>query len=93
MFPILGGSSVRSRQQYYNYGSGNELKDISRGGNSRATRSHIKSGLSSAARSPRSTEFPQDNGITVKTSYTVERSLSDTDEASLVSHEGEKTKP
>jgi hypothetical protein len=90
MFPILGGSSVRSRAQYYNYGSGNELKDISRGGNSRVNKSMTKSGLSSATRSPRSPDFPLDNGITVKTSYTVERSQSDTDEASLVSHEGDK---
>jgi hypothetical protein len=93
LFPILGGSSVRSRQQYYNYGSGNELRNISQSKTSRAVKdSRIsKSGLSSSAsRSPISTQFSQDNGITVKTSYTVERSQSDTDEASLVSHENEK---
>jgi hypothetical protein len=93
LFPILGGSSVRSRQQYYNYGSGNELRNISQSKTSRAAKgSRIsKSGLSSSAsRSPISPQFSQDNGITVKTSYTVERCQSDTDEASLVSHENEK---
>jgi hypothetical protein len=86
VFPILGGSSVRSRQQYYNYGSGNELKNMDKSANSRV----VKSGVSSVSRSPKSPHFPQDIGITVKTSYTVERSQSDTDEASLVSHEGDK---
>jgi hypothetical protein len=46
--------------------------------------------MSSAVRSPIASNFPHDNGITVKTSYTVERMNSDTDEASLVSHENEK---
>jgi hypothetical protein len=50
----------------------------------------MKSGVSSVVRSPTSPHFAHDNGITVKTSYTVERTHSDTDEASLVSHEGEK---
>jgi hypothetical protein len=86
VFPILGGSSIRSRQQYYNYGSGNELKNMDKSAHSRI----VKSGVSSVVRSPMSPHFPIDNGITVKTSYTVERSQSDTDEASLVSHEGEK---
>lgn len=91
VFPILAGSTNRSRQKYYNYGSGNELKDVTIKGGSRATRSHIKSGISSNARSPRSAVFPEhENGITVKTSYTVEHTHSDTDEASLVSHEMEK---
>jgi hypothetical protein len=46
---------------------------------------------SSTVRSPQRAAFPHgDPGITVKTSYTVERSMSDTDEASLVSHEDEK---
>ncbi|KAH3946568.1 hypothetical protein HBH53_129600 [Parastagonospora nodorum] len=91
IFPVLAGSTTRSRQQYYNYGSGNELKDISANANSRNPRSRTsKSGLSSIARSQTSPPFPHDNGITVKTSYTVERMHSDTDEASLVSHENEK---
>jgi hypothetical protein len=85
IFPVLGGSSLRSRQ-YYNYGSGNELKNIDKSANSRM----VKSGVSSVCRSPHSPSFPRDNGITVKTSYTVERSQSDTDEASLVSHENDK---
>jgi hypothetical protein len=93
LFPVLGGSSVRSRQQYYNYGSGNELKEIGRSGHSgiskgiRAPKSVLSS---SASKSPLSPTFPHDTGITVKTSYTVERIQSDTDEASLVSHENEK---
>jgi hypothetical protein len=88
LFPILGGSTMRSRQQYYKYGSNNELRDIPRSGNSRA---HKSVGTSSTIRSPERAAFPhEDVGITVKTSYTVERSLSDTDEASLVSHEDEK---
>ncbi|KAF1932823.1 uncharacterized protein M421DRAFT_416433 [Didymella exigua CBS 183.55] len=82
LFPILGGSSARSRNNYYNYGSGNELKNV--GGASQNKRSlHNDTAISS----PRSGVFGQGDGITVKTSYTVQHSKSDTDEASLVSHE------
>jgi hypothetical protein len=87
LFPILGGSSARSRNKYYNYGSGNELHNV--GPNSQSKRSHCKSGT--AVSSPRSGVFDVGDGITVKTSYTVQRSHGDTDEASLVSHE-EKNK-
>ncbi|KAJ4993990.1 CFEM domain-containing protein [Stagonosporopsis vannaccii] len=81
LFPILGGSSARSRTKYYNYGSGNELKNI--GGHSHSKRSHH---VDTAISSPRSGIFEQGDGITVKTSYTVQHGQSDTDEASLVSH-------
>ena len=81
LFPILSGSSARSRNKYYNYGSGNELKNV--GPNSQNKRSHHKSGT--AISSPRSGVFDIGDGITVKTSYTVQHSHGDTDEASLVS--------
>lgn len=80
LFPVLGGSSVRSRQHYYNYGSGTELKQMSQN-KSRITNKSKNGG------SPTSAEFSHDNTITVKTSYTVKHSQSkDIDEASLVSH-------
>ncbi|KAF2633888.1 hypothetical protein BU25DRAFT_465102 [Macroventuria anomochaeta] len=87
LFPILGGSSARSKNKYYNYGSGNELKNI--GGQSQSKRSHHNG---TDISSPRSGVFEQGDGITIKTSYTVQHSHGDTDEASLVSHE-EKHKP
>jgi hypothetical protein len=86
IFPVFSGSSVRSRQQYYNYGSGNELKNMDKSNASRA----MKNSVSSEVQSPMSPDFAHNNGITVKTSYTVERLHSDTDEASLVSHGGDK---
>ncbi|KAB2103630.1 hypothetical protein AG0111_0g8352 [Alternaria gaisen] len=84
LFPILGGSSVRSRQQYYNYGSGNELKNVSQKHKS------YNMNTSAAISSPRTESFDDkiEDGIRVKTSYMVKHSHSDTDEASLVSHEG-----
>ncbi|KAF3007415.1 hypothetical protein E8E13_002762 [Curvularia kusanoi] len=85
LFPILGGSTAQSRAKYYNYGSGNELKNVSQQGHSR--KSHHNAATIS---SPRSGVFEQGDGITVKTSYTIQRSLGDTDEASLVSHEDTK---
>jgi hypothetical protein len=90
LFPILTNSSVRSRQQYYKYGSNNELKDMPRSGHSRVNKSMNKSGTTSTIRSPQTAVFADDNGITVKTSYTVERTHSDTDESSLVSHDEKK---
>jgi hypothetical protein len=86
LFPILGGSSVRSRQQYYNYGSGNELKNVSQKHKS------YNVNTSAAISSPRPESFDDkiENGIRVKTSYTIKHSHSDTDEASLVSYEGQQ---
>lgn len=86
IFPILSGSSAQSRNKYYNYGSGNELKNVSQ---SHGRKSHHNG---TAVSSPRSGVFSQGDGITVKTSYTVQRSQNDTDEASLVSHEETKHK-
>jgi hypothetical protein len=83
LFPILGGSSARSRQ-YYNYGSGNELKNVSQ-----KQRSY---NVNTAVSSPQNESFDDkvEAGIRVHTSYNVKHSHSrgDTDEASLVSHEG-----
>jgi hypothetical protein len=83
LFPILGGSSARSGQQYRNYGSGNELGHISKNQRSRNNASGVHS-----SRSPGSTTLGKGDGIVVETSYTVKRTNSDTDEASLVSHDG-----
>lgn len=84
LFPVLGGSSARSRQ-YYNYGSGNELRNVSQ---------KQKSSLNTAISSPRSESIDTkvEDGIRVKTSYHVKHSHSqgDTDEASLVSYEGKQ---
>jgi hypothetical protein len=84
LFPVLGGSSARSRQ-YYNYGSGNELRNVSQ---------KHKSSLNTAISSPRSESIDTkvEDGIRVKTSYHVKHSHSqrDTDEASLVSYEGKQ---
>ncbi|KAF1944009.1 hypothetical protein EJ02DRAFT_442956 [Clathrospora elynae] len=84
IFPMLGGSSTRSRNhdKYYNCGSGNELRNISQG-QSR----HINTNISHISRSPGSGSSKNDDGIMVKTSYTVKRSRADTDELSLVSHD------
>jgi hypothetical protein len=41
-----------------------------------------------SSRSPGSTTLGKGDGIVVETSYTVKRTNSDTDEASLVSHDG-----
>ncbi|KAI4911061.1 hypothetical protein J4E90_007318 [Alternaria incomplexa] len=85
LFPILGGSSARSRQ-YYNYGSNNELRNVSQ--------KHKSYNLNTAISSPRSESFDTkvEDGIRVKTSYHVKHSHSqgDTDEASLVSYEGKR---
>ncbi|KAI4957024.1 hypothetical protein J4E86_005496 [Alternaria arbusti] len=85
LFPILGGSSARSRQ-YYNYGSNNELRNVSQ--------KHKSYNLNTAISSPRSESFDTkvEDGIRVKTSYHVKHSHSqgDTDEASLVSYEGKQ---
>lgn len=85
LFPILGGSTARSRNKYYNYGSGNELGKISQG-RSQGRSHHTHTDVSAA----RSAVFDKGgDGITVKTSYTVQRTTgADTDEASLVSYEG-----
>ncbi|KAJ4412312.1 hypothetical protein N0V91_000783 [Didymella pomorum] len=85
IFPILGGSSARSRNKYYNYGSGNELKNVGASQSKRSQHHDI------VVSSPRSGVFDVGDGITVKTSYTVQHSKSDTDEASLVSHEEKRT--
>ena len=82
LFPILGGSSAHSKNKYYNYGSGNELKNVSH----QAQRSHHNVATISSSRSG----VFEGDAITVKTSYTVQRSVGDTDEASLVSHEDKK---
>lgn len=84
LFPILGGSSVRSRQQYHNYGSGTDLKTLSRGTKSRK----VNTTVSRSSFAPTSNDNGDMEGITIKTSYTVQNSRADTDtdEASLVSH-------
>ncbi|EUC27931.1 hypothetical protein COCCADRAFT_110459 [Bipolaris zeicola 26-R-13] len=83
LFPILGGSSARSRQ-YYNYGSGNELRSV---GQQKSKSYNVNTAVSS----PRTASFDDkvEEGIRVQTSYNVKHSSSrdDTDEASLVSHE------
>ncbi|KAF2032867.1 GPCR, PTH11-type [Setomelanomma holmii] len=81
LFPILGGSSARSGQQYRNYGSGNELGHISKKSQrSRHDASrHTASGLHSGSTTP----GKGDGMIVVETSYTVKRSNSD-DERSLI---------
>lgn len=83
LFPVLSGSSARSRNKYYNYGSGNELRNISQGDKAR----NVNPASSSTVHSPRSETFEQGDGILVKTSYTVRHGYNETDEASLVSHE------
>jgi hypothetical protein len=86
LFPVLGGSSARSRQQYYNYGSGNELRNVSQ--------KQKSYNVNTAVSSPRTESFDDkiEDGIRVKTSYMVKHSHSggDTDEASLVSYEGQQ---
>ncbi|KAH8726472.1 hypothetical protein GQ44DRAFT_163115 [Phaeosphaeriaceae sp. PMI808] len=81
LFPVLGGSSARSRANYYNYGSGTELKNV--GNRSRTT----DPGVSNSSRSG---VLPTNQNITIKSTYTVEHTRGDTDEASLVSHENMK---
>ncbi|KAH7066094.1 hypothetical protein BKA63DRAFT_495960 [Paraphoma chrysanthemicola] len=86
LFPILGGSTARSGQQYrkYGYGSNNELGNMSK----KSQRSRNNASAVHSSRSAGSTTLDKGDGITVETSYTVKRTNSDTDEASLVSHDG-----
>lgn len=84
LFPILGGSSVQSRQQYYNYGSGNELGNLSH------SRKSFKA--NSTVSSPKSKAFEVGDGVTIKRSFAVQYGNKDVDEASLVSH-GSKIGP
>lgn len=82
LFPILSGSLARSGQQYQNYGSGNELGNMKSGDRSRRTGTVPDSSVSRG-----STAYGKGDGIIIKQSYSVNRSNSDADEASLVSHE------
>lgn len=82
LFPILSGSLARSGQQYYNYGSGNELGNIKSGERSRRNGTVQDSSVSRG-----STVCGKGDGIIIQQSYSVKRNQSDADEASLVSHE------
>ncbi|KAF2849815.1 hypothetical protein T440DRAFT_451417 [Plenodomus tracheiphilus IPT5] len=90
LFPILGGSSARSRanDKYYKYGSNNELKSVGQ-----SHRSHnVNATVSSVSHAGGPNVYKEDDGIMVKTSYTIQRSQVETDEMSLVSHESGKAK-
>lgn len=91
IFPVLGGSSARSRvnDKYYNYGSGNELGNVNQSNKSRNANT---ANIASMSRTGGSDSYKQDDGIMVKTSYTVKRGQVDTDEVSLMSHEEVKAK-
>lgn len=90
LFPVLGGSSARSRanDKYYNYGSGNELRSVGQSHRSR----NVQSTISSVSHTARPQVCKQDDVIMVKTSYTIQRTQIETDEMSLVSHESVKAK-
>ncbi|KAI8935069.1 hypothetical protein NX059_007664 [Plenodomus lindquistii] len=85
LFPVLGGSSARSRanDKYYNYGSGNELKSMGQSQRSR----NVNATVSSVSHAGGPNLYKEDDGIMVKTSYTIQRTQVETDEMSLVSHE------
>lgn len=93
-FPILAGSTYRSRK-YYQYGSGARLEDLNKSG----VRTNVTTPGSAPGKEPSDTETgargnerrePEQGVIMVQTSFYVQHS--DTDEASLVSHDGgEKT--
>jgi hypothetical protein len=77
IFPVLGGSSNRSGQNYRKYGSDNRLNKIGRVGNSGNV------GLSGTS-SHGSKVLPDKHGVVGKTLFTVHRAQSDADEISLV---------
>jgi len=82
LFPILGGSA-RSRHNYHNHGSGNELKELPPSNRSRNT----DAATLSTCHSPRLEGLPHEENITAKKPHTEQHNHSDTDGASLVSHE------
>lgn len=73
MFPVLGGSSIRSDQHYRKYGTDSRLGRFGKSSDSKGTASLGSMG------------FPHKDGIMVRTSYTVDRPKNaDMDEISLV---------
>jgi hypothetical protein len=95
LFPILGGSSIRSRQNYYNYRdrSGTDHKLQSMGKSSKPGKGIGVTSSCSHAPGTSSPPLGGQSGITIESSYTVRHTTEsdklskyDTDEASLVSH-------
>jgi hypothetical protein len=77
IFPVLGGSSDRSGQNYRKYGNDNRLNELGRVANSHTLGpSGTFSGGSKA--------FPDKTSNVVKTSYMVNRAQFDADEISLI---------
>ena len=79
LFPVLGGSSNRSQEQYQNRKSDNELKIMGSGGKVRRLGAVVQSN-----RWRGSTAQSNDDEIVVKSTYTVKHSQSDGDDISLV---------
>ncbi|KAJ4355498.1 uncharacterized protein N0V89_003514 [Didymosphaeria variabile] len=86
LFPILQGSSSRSRRHYYNCDESKELQQIGRSNTSH----DVRIGTSVSPVKHGSTEFNEEDGIVVEKSYTIKRSHNGVDEVSLVSHKGQK---
>lgn len=88
LFPIIQGSSARSRKNYYNYGESKELQNIGRSNTSHDVRiaTTVSSGDDGSA------EFKDDRRIVVERSYTIKHTHNDLDEVSLVSHGDNKDK-
>lgn len=86
LFPIIHGSSVRSRRKYYNYDDSRELQKIGRSHTSHDVR--IATSGPSDRTGAESAELKEEDGILVETSYTIKSSRNELDEVSLVSHEG-----
>ncbi|KAL1604909.1 hypothetical protein SLS60_004450 [Paraconiothyrium brasiliense] len=84
LFPILQGSSARSRKNYYNCDESKELQKIGR-----SNIAHdVRIGTSGSSVEHDSTEYKEENGIVVEKSYTIRRSHNDVDEVNGVSYEG-----
>ncbi|KAL5394118.1 hypothetical protein PMIN06_008614 [Paraphaeosphaeria minitans] len=88
LFPIIQGSSARSRHKYYNYDRSEELQKIGRSNTSR----DVRIATMASSGDTGSAEFKDDRGIVVETSYTIKRTQGDLDEVSLVSHDDKKGK-
>jgi hypothetical protein len=85
LFPILQGSSARSRKNYYNCEESRELQKIGR-----SNTSHDVRVATSRSSVDHDLTDKDDRGIVVETSYTIRRSHNDLDEVSLVSHDDRK---
>jgi hypothetical protein len=89
LFPVLTGSSARSKQQYYNH-EGSELRNMGQSQSRKSYKSRDIDTVSLGSNETGSPGFGQDQNIVCQTSYTVQHSK--ISQVSLVSHDLEKSR-